>query len=560
MASQGASMAGQSSESSQGREGEGGWKSVKISGAAKSIRGSVNVNRGGVKNPGRERQGSGDDKRKEGDKGRQQSVDNQSKNKKDEELGQRKYRKEYTIEVTIPSNNQDIDADDIMDEVQVMCGKGILLACVPCGQNVYQLTLVNNEYTNVLKTGFSVEGVDLNVTPLQENSTVVSIMFLPAYIPDFAIIKKLEGYGLEILSPVRRRYYERDDVWIADGTRYVRAKFPEGMSSLPYAIKFDNIGDYKYYRVLHNGQIKVCNNCLSPDHMAKSCPKTKCFVCKNFGHIARACPSKDTNKDRAGSAENDGKADTHKNGDSGNHRPNQKENWLTLKEIDAGSGDERLGNLDYFGQNLDTEEEPEQETVTEPTWGHFFHGVINSDQNHEKDGQKAAEEQETTDNDAHEAIDPASKKQVTNETQEDEMNGELVKNLKNNRNDKTVVDEITKMTDGATERPTSREENQSDEANIQSQTKDKAKNTIQEQTDKTCDTKRKTNNEVEHKSDNSQKITQTDKKSQDIDETNDMETETSNTSKKRGAPEMIDKDGGKPKKANTNKKKNKKAK
>lgn len=90
-----------------------------------------------------------------------------------------------------------------------------------------------------------------------------------AYIENHEIEDALQSMNIEILFPIQRRYYP--------GTNIVDGQLPLNMQSLPYKIKFRK----EYYRVIHNGQIKVCSLCYSQDHLFTVCPKFVCFRWKN---------------------------------------------------------------------------------------------------------------------------------------------------------------------------------------------------------------------------------------------------------------------------------------
>lgn len=238
-----------------------------------------------VKNPGR----SDDQSREIADSKHGQYNDQLERRGKDNSNSKRNYKKENTVEVSIQEGDK-VDVMDILDEIEHMCGVGSILGCVQNARNVFDVTLADKSCKNVLKAGFRIKDrYDASVRPLFEDSLIVSVMHMPIHIPDRILTEKLEKYNVRVISPIYRKYYEGREYEIETGTRYCRVRFPEGFSSLPYAIKFDNIGNHKYYKVLHNGQIKVCNQCLSPDHEIKNCPETKCFSCSGKGHIARDC-------------------------------------------------------------------------------------------------------------------------------------------------------------------------------------------------------------------------------------------------------------------------------
>ncbi len=65
---------------------------------------------------------------------------------------------------------------------------------------------------------------------------MVSFLNLPSYIEDEDIVQKLVNWGVTPILPVRRRFYPGTTV--ADGTRFLRVKFSQEVTSLPYNTKF----------------------------------------------------------------------------------------------------------------------------------------------------------------------------------------------------------------------------------------------------------------------------------------------------------------------------------
>ncbi len=76
---------------------------------------------------------------------------------------------------------------------------------------------------------------------------------------------------------------------IADGTRYMKAKFPQEVTSLPYSSKFETAEGTQYFRIIHDRQVKTCRLCMDPGHVLKDCPEFKCYQCEEQGHFARSC-------------------------------------------------------------------------------------------------------------------------------------------------------------------------------------------------------------------------------------------------------------------------------
>lgn len=197
----------------------------------------------------------------------------------------RNYRRENTVTVDVLDNGQ-IKPDNIIKFVHEHCGVGSMFACVPRSGNLYEITLDGRAPLQYLLEGIKIGDKTYECREIVQNSIMVSFLHLPAYIEDHEIEDTLLSMNIEILSPIKRRYYPGTN--IADGTRYVRVKLPPNMQSLPYTIKFRK----EYYRVIHNGQIKVCSLCYSQDHLFRACPKFVCFRCKQQGHYARTCTVK----------------------------------------------------------------------------------------------------------------------------------------------------------------------------------------------------------------------------------------------------------------------------
>ncbi len=112
-------------------------------------------------------------------------------------------------------------------------------------------------------------------------------MSLPLYITDEQIIEKLLLWGVEPASAIRRKKWPGTEVY--DGTRFLKVKFPDSVSSLPYSTKFETLEGLEYFRVLHDQQVRVCRLCLQSGHILRECPEFHCFRCKKQGHYAREC-------------------------------------------------------------------------------------------------------------------------------------------------------------------------------------------------------------------------------------------------------------------------------
>ena len=108
---------------------------------------------------------------------------------------------------------------------------------------------------------------------------MVSFLNVSYYVPDSEIKEKLEDFGAELITPIRRRMHPGTQ--IADGTRYVVIRFPQERQSLPYTMKFSTgINSHEYIRVIHDNQQKVCTKCYETGHVFAKCPDNMCYRCK----------------------------------------------------------------------------------------------------------------------------------------------------------------------------------------------------------------------------------------------------------------------------------------
>lgn len=202
------------------------------------------------------------------------------------EYENRVYLKEATVTVDVTSV-QDGRAADIIKAVTEQIGDGKILAVRPKQGKRYEITLESEEDMEPLMEGLIIKGQRLEVNKLWNRDYVVSFMHLPVYIADDKILDKLDGWGVSPISKIKRRVYP--GTTIEDGTRFVRARFPKEVASLPYSTKIETAEGPQYFRVMHSNQVKTCRLCMSPDHVVKECPEFVCFKCEERGHFARDC-------------------------------------------------------------------------------------------------------------------------------------------------------------------------------------------------------------------------------------------------------------------------------
>lgn len=74
-----------------------------------------------------------------------------------------------------------------------------------------------------------------------------------------------------------------------DGTRFLKVKFTEQVTSLPYSTRFNTSEGMEYFRVIHDKQVRVCRVCIQSGHVLRECPDFLCRKCGKQGHYAREC-------------------------------------------------------------------------------------------------------------------------------------------------------------------------------------------------------------------------------------------------------------------------------
>ncbi|XDV21821.1 hypothetical protein PO909_026841 [Leuciscus waleckii] len=155
-------------------------------------------------------------------------------------------------------DNTEVKAEDIIKAVTQKIGFGKLLAVRPKHGREYELTLEGVDVCDVLVDGMEIKG-------------------------DEVIEDKLKFWGVTPMMKIRRRVYPGTN--IADGTRYVKVKFPKENSKA----KFETADGTQYFRLIHDGQEKLCRMCMQPGHIIRDCPDFKCFECYEQGHFAKDC-------------------------------------------------------------------------------------------------------------------------------------------------------------------------------------------------------------------------------------------------------------------------------
>lgn len=200
----------------------------------------------------------------------------------------RRYLKEATVKV------HDIDIDVVGPMAVILaaeetCGINTVLAVVPDKdqKKSYEITMDKIDNAYKLTNGFKIGGKEYECSLANSDSVMVSFLYIPAYIEDEELLNKLRDKNIEILSSVYRKTYRGTTV--ADGTRCVRVRFPAGIVSLAWSMAFDTSVGKRYFKVIHDNQIKVCSGCYQPGHIYRECRDFRCLGCGEQGHGKREC-------------------------------------------------------------------------------------------------------------------------------------------------------------------------------------------------------------------------------------------------------------------------------
>lgn len=198
------------------------------------------------------------------------------------------YRKDCSLLFDV-GDNKKISAKDIISAACKLVGHEKVFGCVPRSGNMYELTLADRETVDRLEDGMTVGKEFFEAKRTIRNTFVMSIMHLPTYVSDGDIKDKFKNFEIDFLSPIKRRYIEVEGNKFADGTRFCKVRLPEYRRSLPFTMKFSDGDSDNYYRIIHDGQCKVCSMCGSDKHLRKECPDFECFKCGLQGHMKRFC-------------------------------------------------------------------------------------------------------------------------------------------------------------------------------------------------------------------------------------------------------------------------------
>ncbi|XP_076316000.1 uncharacterized protein LOC143228647 [Tachypleus tridentatus] len=149
------------------------------------------------------------------------------------------------------------------------------------------MRLLSADVDMVIDSGLLVNGVHYFTNGVTKRTVTVSFMDVPEYIEDAVLLQKLKDFEYEVKSPL---VWKRDQ-GIYLGFRHVRVSLSATSTSLPYVVKvIDPLGKVVMLKVKHDHQMKVCNSCLSADHLYRDCPQLICRNCHEQGHVRHRCP------------------------------------------------------------------------------------------------------------------------------------------------------------------------------------------------------------------------------------------------------------------------------
>ncbi|CAG2235174.1 unnamed protein product [Mytilus edulis] len=198
----------------------------------------------------------------------------------------KRYSRDCTIRV-IGISTENVQAISVIRAIEHVTGLNSVLAVVKDDTSSYDVTLDSKSNATKILSGVEILDKDYECSLMYSDTTVVSFMYIPAFIDDDDIIDMLRDRGIKIVSPVFRRVVPGTQV--ADGTRFVKCVFPPHIIALPWSMPFKVGKNTKYYKCVHNNQTKVCSECYSPEHVHKNCPYIICGGCGEQGHVARRC-------------------------------------------------------------------------------------------------------------------------------------------------------------------------------------------------------------------------------------------------------------------------------
>lgn len=177
-------------------------------------------------------------------------------------------------------------AKELLDALVLDIGADNIVGCVKVSGQWIVTLKESRDAELLMETGVEISGQPYTIQGVTKNITTVSLFGVPSFIPDKDLTQKLSEFGCKIKSHWTRKTFPEFPN-IENGIRFARLELPQNKKSLPYAIIINGV----HLRLKHNGQEKVCNLCLSDDHIMKNCPLYKCKECDTQGHSESHCPT-----------------------------------------------------------------------------------------------------------------------------------------------------------------------------------------------------------------------------------------------------------------------------
>ncbi|KAK6169646.1 hypothetical protein SNE40_020649 [Patella caerulea] len=122
-------------------------------------------------------------------------------------------------------NDQNMKAGDLIDEIEKVTGFMSVVVCVPM-YGYFEVSFDDVDKLGLLTTQeITIDGKTVNHSVLGSKIRIVSFMHIPHYIEDSEIYDKLDSWGVEARSEIRRRHFAHGERKIPDGTRYLKVLF-----------------------------------------------------------------------------------------------------------------------------------------------------------------------------------------------------------------------------------------------------------------------------------------------------------------------------------------------
>ncbi|VDI72674.1 Hypothetical predicted protein [Mytilus galloprovincialis] len=178
----------------------------------------------------------------------------------------KRYSRDCTIRV-IGISTENVQAISVIRAIEHVTGLNSVLAVVKDDTSSYDVTLDSKSNAAKILSGVEILDKDYECSLMYSDTTVVSFMYIPAFIDDDDIIDMLRDRGIKIVSPVFRRVVPGTQV--ADGTRFVKCVFPPHIIALPWSMPFKVGKNTKYYKCVHNNQTKESEGLVDNIHNNK---------------------------------------------------------------------------------------------------------------------------------------------------------------------------------------------------------------------------------------------------------------------------------------------------